>query len=951
MAGGEGGAPAVRAKTETARAGGGGLPGRDRVVHGYPGAALAPGPADPYPAGQTAGPGVAHEARGPGRRGHTSRGGRAIAAARLTSRRGRPAPLRGSVWQQSLTAWSQAGIGWQRPADWAPGVLGGQHTEPLPVVRAGAPARPRAARQGLRPATARSPGPAGTPSRRSPWPRRRALVAGGLATTLLALVAGGVTAWNSRATRAAGGWPSALAAAQPEAADLTAGLTAPSAKATPALAGVVAAGESVVAFGSQPGMPTARPLFLVSGDAGRTWRVAAVGGPPAAPGAVPVLAAASHGEWLALGEDAAWVSPDGRSWTTAPGIAPLFSGDRVLALAGTGSGFLAVGENVSPAGGALERTPVLWISADGVSWRRRDAGQLHLRARGRAGALRWVSGHGRVLVIGGEVTRTAIRRHDHRRVRVTVKLAGAWRSTDSGQHWSAVTIPASHGGTRRLAGLVRAGGRFVAVRPGRSAGRKDAVVYRSVRGATWRFAGKLTARKPGLRITAVGGGEKGIAVAGAAGGHMVAFVSADGRRWHRAAGLARRPADSVTSLAVGSSGTAVLAGATPGGAPAARAAQPFLLLAGPRSKAVGQSALAGAARHAVVVRSLAAGPGMLAAAGSANGSPAIWRKPSGGRWSAVLTGPAGEAGATASVTGVVHGRAGWLAVGGPDPRPARPGSGASVGSASSVAPPLLWVSPDGRAWHQMRGVGTVFAPGTVLTQAAAGPSGYIVVGHGIRHGQPFAAMWWSATLTGWTQVGSWSGSPGQGLSAAFAVAPTAAGFAAVGALGGHPAAWLSADGHRWTRAALPLPPGASGAALRAVAARGARVVAVGTETAQAGPGGRTSVFAAVSTDDGRTWQEAPLARAGPGATVTALAAVPGGFVAAGSQWAGGRTSARHWWSPDGLHWRAVPTAGSVRGEAADAITALAGSGAVLTEAGYVDSAAGARPVLWVARRH
>ena len=53
----------------------------------------------------------------------------------------------------------------------------------------------------------------------------------------------------------------------------------------------------------------------------------------------------------------AWTSPDGRTWRPAPGLRPV-AGDTVLGLAGTGSGFVAVGEHTGSQPG-----PVVWTAA------------------------------------------------------------------------------------------------------------------------------------------------------------------------------------------------------------------------------------------------------------------------------------------------------------------------------------------------------------------------------------------------------------------------------------------------------------------------------------------------------------------------------------------------------------------------------------------------------------
>ena len=148
---------------------------------------------------------------------------------------------------------------------------------------------------------------------------------------------------------------------------------------------VAAAGDTIVAVGSLTGQWIPRAQFLVSADGGHSWRLAPVrapGGSAPSPADLPLLVAGGaalpggRGGWLALGDGAAWTSQDGKTWTLAPGtgIAPLHAGDRVLALARTGRGFLAVGEKV-PGGDKAKATPVAWTSADGLQWRRLSASQ------------------------------------------------------------------------------------------------------------------------------------------------------------------------------------------------------------------------------------------------------------------------------------------------------------------------------------------------------------------------------------------------------------------------------------------------------------------------------------------------------------------------------------------------------------------------------------------------
>ena len=72
-------------------------------------------------------------------------------------------------------------------------------------------------------------------------------------------------------------------------------------------------------------------------------KVGAGGVPP--PGHGAIFVAGGQGAWVALGHDSIWTSPDGRTWTLAPGTGlPLLPGDRISDVARTTAGFVAVGE-------------------------------------------------------------------------------------------------------------------------------------------------------------------------------------------------------------------------------------------------------------------------------------------------------------------------------------------------------------------------------------------------------------------------------------------------------------------------------------------------------------------------------------------------------------------------------------------------------------------------------
>jgi len=341
----------------------------------------------------------------------------------------------------------------------------------------------------------------------------------------------------------------------------------------------------------------------------------------------------------------------------------------------------------------------------------------------------------------------------------------------------------------------------------------------------------------------------------------------------------------------------------------------------------------------VTVNSLADAGGEQVAAGTADGAPALWWAPAGGHW-APATASVPATWHPGSLTSVVHGGSGWLAVGQAGP-PAQPGSPPS-------AVGVVATSTDGRTWQPATGAQPFAAVGTSLAQAAAGSAGYVVVGGAPGPGgRPAAAAWYSAGLTTWTRA-SVTGTAGQML----AVTTDRSGFVAVGSAGNTPAVWTARTGSAWQPVGLPLPAGTASGMLTKVTATGERVVAVGNATRPAGAGHAAGPvpFAAVSSDGGGHWRETVLrSPAGP-ATVTALTAAGHGFVAAGLSGAPGNQAMLSWSSPDGLSWQGgTPVAGPLPGRGVQQLTALSARDGALTGAGYAVTQSGEQPVSWHAR--
>ena len=470
------------------------------------------------------------------------------------------------------------------------------------------------------------------------------------------------------------------------------------------------------------------------------------------------------------------------------------------------------------------------------------------------------------------------------------------------------------------------------------------MTYRSAQGVTWRYAAKLTpVRRTSLQVTAVSGNTHGFVVAAAVHGSGVVFSSARGRGWHRTTAGA---GSGVAGLTAGPGGTVVVAGNSAPGTGAA-GVRPHLILISPAAREqVGQAVLAATATPDVTVNGLAAGGRSLVAAGSAGGSPALWLASS-GRWAlvGVLLPQAWRNGALVSVA---HGGDGWLAIGRAS---AAPSAQAPVPVAPPASRPVILTSATGTSWAPVSALSPLAAHGNALLQAAAGPAGYVVAGSARTGGTTAPAAWYSKDLATWARaalpVPSGYAPAGAPASEVLAVTAAEPGFVAVGSAGNTPAAWISRNGSAWTFTAVPLPPGAAGAALTQVTAQGTRTVAAG----YAWRAGSAPVpFTAVSADGGRTWRDARLPAPPAPTVVTALTAAAHGFVAVGHTAPPGRPVMLAWWSSDGLTWQdGVPAGSGPGGALVTQINTLTAGNGTLTGAGFAASSTAEHPVLWHAR--
>jgi hypothetical protein len=702
---------------------------------------------------------------------------------------------------------------------------------------------------------------------------------------------------------------------------------------------VASDGDEVVAVGSQAGARIARAQFFVSANDGRSWtmgtvRSASGGVPPAGHGAIFV--AGGHGAWVALGPGSIWTSADGRTWTLAPGGGmPLRPGDQISAVARTAAGFIAVGANV-PGGDQARSTPLIFTSANGISWERLDAARLPLAAgAGRALDLRYVAAAGNLILVAGDVVPSGAKQT------VTGRAGAAWLSRDGGATWAPTAgpllTPPGPGARPQVAGVAAAGDGFVLLRPAVAAGRTAVDAYYSPNGVAFTFQATLGAAA-GFSARMVGGGQDGAVVTGLQGRALTAFVSADGRAWRQSRPFGAA-SEQVSGVALAADGAVVMAGSR--AAPDSR--QPVITLTGAGTGAdrVDLAKIPGAVEEQVAVNGLAAQGNMQIAVGSANGFPAAWTSADGGTsWTRAIGAAAAvfSRPGTQQLTSVTHGTMGWLAVGGV--------------TANAAEHPVVVVSADGGAWQAADGESAFGGSGLFTAQAAANGQGYVIVGHqNIR--QPggskvtVAAAWYSATLTGWQRAGDATAGAlaGPGARQMLAVTASSAGFVAVGSHGDLPSAWTSPDGRSWRQADLPRPAGATRAVLQHVASNGRTVAAVGTAVTATG---QQVPFAASSSNDGVTWTESMLPAPAGLASVTALAAAGGSFIATGTYGSTpGHQDVVVWTSADGAAWRAAEPAGAgLTGPGIQAITSLTVSGSTLAGVGFTASPASEQPVFW-----
>jgi len=136
-------------------------------------------------------------------------------------------------------------------------------------------------------------------------------------------------------------------------------------------------------------------------------------------------------------------------------------------------------------------------------------------------------------------------------------------STDSGAHWTPMTVPVDHGAQNAISGVSFDGAGLILVRPGLTAsGARDGVAYFSADGRTWQYA-RTIAAAGGWSPDVVKGSDFGFVVTGRTGDRYVAYTSTGtGTRWLPTGPLGSTASGPDLIPAVGPGGNVIAAGRT-----------------------------------------------------------------------------------------------------------------------------------------------------------------------------------------------------------------------------------------------------------------------------------------------------------------------------------------------------------------------------------------------------
>ncbi|WP_405393372.1 protein kinase domain-containing protein [Microbispora hainanensis] len=682
---------------------------------------------------------------------------------------------------------------------------------------------------------------------------------------------------------------------------------------TQTISAVASSGSTVVAVGGDMTNQPPRPVFLVSVDGGREWDLGHQSVDLTSQVAPANRVVGGDGQWLAVSTASSpiagmWTSIDGRTWTaTSPtSNAPFSSNDRITDIARSAYGFVAVGATKLKDGTA---GPVAWSSPDGKSWTR--IGSEQIGGQDRVRGMRAVVARGdKVVALADPATGDS----------VSVIL----RSNDGGRSW--LRTAAALGDVRPESGAlsVTKENGFLLVQ---KAATGDVWVYCSPDGAQWNqcgLIGKLDAEGAGVvELTASAAGIA--AVAESEPQQYGIYTSNDGRLWTRSADLGTFRG-TIRDLTITDGGLLVAGGDTAG--PRDLESLPVLMTAkaGQPAREVSLGALLGKFSLARGISAVVGKEHTLMTVGSSNGDAAIWTSDnSGADWKPVpLQGAAGRHNQT--LTDVVRGPTGWLAV------------GTNMRDAI-VTGPLLLTSTDGKYWKTGPNVDVPSGHVLLAPEAVtAGTKGYVMVGEDRTSSEVRSAIWFTADLKNFIQLPV-ERLPNGGVGVRLHdVSAMSTGFIAVGEsstkTGERGLVWLSPDGVNWRATTPAVPSGAHSSNLRRSIVSGSVIVAIGTAD------GRP--FSAVSDDNGTSWVCSWLPTKQPAAALD-LTATHRGFVAVGTE----RGDGAAWTSPDGREWKPHANIGrSLAGPGLQSLNAIVAIGQHVVALGRSTTSVEDHLIIW-----
>lgn len=790
-----------------------------------------------------------------------------------------------------------------------------------PVRRVGRPPAGRPTRPDLLVATGperpgrhhRSPAPAAV-RRSSPVRRRRRLLAPIAIVLVLAVaVSAGILVWRWWQPQQAEAGLRITGGTQ-RSGDKLFTIPAAGVGSNQKLNDMAAVGDAVVAVGSDTTSPTSRPLFLFSPDSGKTWQLGSVS---ASTTDIVQQVVGGDGLWLASGGDAVgaehglWTSTDGFSWSAVEqaGLAAFRKGDLINDIARTASGFVAVGRTTKQDGSA---GPAAWQSPDGRAWERVDSRELGV-------------GEIKTVVAKGDVAVAVAQPSDGAGSRVV-------RSADGGKSWTATgfQLPEAQPRAGSLAVLPE---QFVLVPTRTRTAAGDVHVYCSATGADWGLCGTvggLPAQSTGVETLV--SFANGIAAVTRAGLDKYAVLaSVDGKTWTKRNDLDKLSGATLRGFTIADSGT-LFAGGDQAASDVDNRAVLVSAASGRPAVRVALDGVEGLSRQARDAARLLFAKSRYVAVGSVSGDAGIWTSQNGEDWRATpLGGPRQQ-----MLSDVAYGKRGWLAV------------GADMTDVS-ITQPLIATSGDARSWKKLAASGPLARaddhPYLAAHAVAAGPRGYVVAGEDRGpSGAAEAVLWFTPDLATFNRAKKLpQGGAGVRVHDVVAAAP---GYVAVGGSGTGDEesgiVWVSKDGVNWTARKRVAPADATSAGLRQIVAYGERLVAVGT----AQIGGSRKAFAAISDDEGVSWQTAVLP-ADQAAAVYDLAATKQGIVAVGWHGTPGSGDSAAWTSQDGLAWSRQDLSGErLGGEGQQWLTAVSVSGTQVVGLGRSTTYSADHLILW-----